>query len=141
MNTPIVLRRNEPMFRPIGYLDEARRDDPDGIPAADLAIAKRATTVLAAHYPGHFFLVTADSRPTVGMIVIRHPMLTSQGGLRNRAAQWGFRIKLKGLSQHEIDRAVMRGGGELLEAWNCRRGAYRYELIKEARRQFGSSPR
>jgi hypothetical protein len=82
----------------------------------DLITAKNMAETLHKHYPGHLWGVHCDWKG--GVADIRNLGLSGN---------WGFRIVLKGpngfYTASDLDKQVMRGGGELLERFRQRRGA------------------
>lgn len=83
----------------------------------DTTICSIIGAALCAHYPGHDWLIEADSRK--GMIDIRNTSLSGQ---------MGCRIPMNGFaSSSELELLAMRYGGELLERYNMARGAFSEE--------------
>jgi hypothetical protein len=85
----------------------------------DQAICEQAARCLVTHYPGYDWLVEADYRK--GFIDIRNVSLDGQ---------MGCRIKMSGYaSASELDKIVMRYGGEILERFGVVRGAKQVDAV------------
>lgn len=88
-------------------------DAPD-IPANDMLTAKNMAEVLHRHYPGHLWGVNCDGR--TGMIYIRNLSLSGE---------MGFKLKMPDIySASDLDKEVMRAGGEILERYRLSRGKF-----------------
>jgi hypothetical protein len=80
----------------------------------DLLLQRDLEVVLHRHYPGHFWHVDVNIRQ--GFINIKNLFLSGM---------YGFRIDLRGIfSASEVERDVMIAGGELLERYKMKRGAF-----------------
>jgi len=72
-------------------------------------LAKNAAEVLHKHYPGHLWAVNVDG----GLMDVRNLYLSGN---------WGFRLSIPAIySSSELDKRIMRAGGELLERYRQRR--------------------
>src|SRR5258708_2253712 len=77
--------------------------------ANEFFMAKNAAEVLHKHYPGHLWAVNVDG----GLMDVRNLYLSGN---------WGFRLSIPAIySSSELDKRVMRAGGELLERYRQRR--------------------
>lgn len=84
------------------------------INANDMVQAKHIGDVLARHYPGHAWMVHVDGKQ--GIAIVRNQMLNGQ---------WGYVIRLTDIiSASDLDRVAMLAGGEILERFKLRRGAF-----------------
>lgn len=84
----------------------------DGVPPADLQLAKAIAETLAQHYPGWPWAITADHEQ--GIATIKNHMLHER---------WGFLFKIGANdTPTALYRAVVRAGGELLERFGIPRG-------------------
>ena len=83
--------------------------------ANDVSIGRRVYEILARHYPGHLWMVWPSSHR--GILVIRNYALSQKAGAA---------LKLSNIkNEADLERRVMRMGGEFLERFDLRRGAYR----------------
>jgi hypothetical protein len=94
--------------------------DTPTVDANDYVLAKNAAETLHQHYPGHLWAVSVNQRAR--MLDIRNLALSGA---------WGFRIPLATIfSGTQLDRLVMRAGGELLERYRVQRGAANVEALQ-----------
>ncbi len=93
-------------------------DDPK-VDANDYVMAKNAAELLHRHYPGYLWAVSVDHNART--LDVRNLMLSGA---------WGFRIPLMPVfSASDLDKQVMRAGGELLERYRVRRRALEHDEI------------
>jgi hypothetical protein len=82
----------------------------------DLLTARTMAETLHKHYPGHLWGVSCDWKQ--GVADVRNMGLSGN---------WGFRLVLAGpngfYTHSDLEKQVMRAGGELLERFKQRRGA------------------
>lgn len=77
----------------------------------DLAVAKQVSAVLQDHYPNYNWRVEADTRKK--MITVQNMDLSGK---------WGFVLHMmKIFSVSDLNKKVMRAGGELLERFRLSR--------------------
>lgn len=82
-------------------------------------VAKMAAQVLSTHYPNHIWMVGWAP----GMALIIKNMAISDG-------RYGFTIDVaRAASVSELEKAVVFGGGELLERCGVKRGAWDGEMM------------
>ncbi len=90
----------------------------------DLAFAKRVGAVLQKHYPNYGWRVDADTRRKT--IHVQNVDLSGQ---------WGFVLHMgKIADETDLDKKVMRAGGEILERYGLRRlgfDANEYALLQK----------
>lgn len=89
--------------------------------------SKNAADMLHKHYPGYLWGVNVD--PQGGIMTVMN--LTLSG-------EWGFIIKLAKLDPEY--RAVMRGGGEILERFRLSRSRRGEDATRELKRDFKGCP-
>lgn len=83
----------------------------------DMDIAKHALETLTAHYPGHPWLARCDG----GVLFIKNALL--EGWKFGGAC--GYAIRLDNATDAKVLKTkIVRGGGELLERANRRRGRW-----------------
>jgi hypothetical protein len=89
-------------------MEGALVDSPQ-IQVNEFFLAKNAAELLHKHYPGHLWAVTVDGC----FLDVRNLYLDGK---------WGFRLSIPAIySSSELDKRVMRAGGELLERYRQRR--------------------
>lgn len=98
---------------------------------ADIALARRITERLQWAYPGNFWQVEVDHRPTVGIAKIRIPVLM--------AADYWYVIPLEWLKTDPNMACVVRAGGECLERYSVPRGRFDLGHWLAARAKYGRS--
>lgn len=77
----------------------------------EIALAKRAGDYLCAKYPGFAWMVTV----TGGVLAVRNVSLSGT---------WGFIVKhVDSFSATDLDKQLMRAGGEILERYRITRTA------------------
>ena len=122
---PITIRESELRSRglPARKIVErfiADSDDPQGSRARyDLWVARRAMELLEGAYPGHPWMVEADSAR--GIVTVSLPVL--MGG------NWVYLIKWADLAPAR----VVAAGGEVLERYRLPRGGFELGSFLEAR--------
>ena len=87
--------------------------------AEDMATAGAVMAELNKHYPGHQWYVEANAEAGVVTIKLLYE------AVRGRTSSWGCLIHLTTMANISWQKKVMMVGGELLERWNLKRGAYR----------------
>lgn len=107
------------------------------IPPADLNLAKAVTQVLMKQYPGHPWAVWASHEQ--GVVVIKLPNLTDSTGLLALGRLFGMVLHIDKMSEGTFLQDVTRAGGELLERWGIRRGAYRNGTYAESAPAFNDA--
>ncbi len=94
--------------------DDLTTDRPQ-ITANDMVMAKEMADILNTAYPGHLWAVHVDGAGS-GFADVRN--LAFSGA-------WGFRVKLKDIySASQFKKDILRAGGEVLERYRQRRGAF-----------------
>ena len=84
--------------------------DAPEITVNEFYLAKHAAELLHRHYPGYLWTVNVNQ----GVLDVRN---------LNLDGQWGFTIKhVQSYSASDLDKKVMRAGGEILERYRQRRG-------------------
>lgn len=87
----------------------------------DLQKAKEVATTLEQHYPNHPWLISFQGR----VLVVRHLAISDL--VRNSLGRDGFGFVLKHLDTHtsaELAKSAVTAGGQLLEAFGLKRGAW-----------------
>lgn len=98
------------MSRILTGLDDSKHDTS----ANDMILAKEIGDTLHNHYPGHLWAVEVDGKNGVANI---RDLLVS--------GRMGYLLKLTTMySASEFKRDVIRAGGEILERYRLRRGAF-----------------
>lgn len=88
----------------------------------DMAICKAVFERLQEHYPGHQWLVGADTE-NAGTVHVR---LLYVNPLRPRDANFGYLLHLDSLNdENSFRHKVLTAGGELLERYGLPRRGYR----------------
>lgn len=83
--------------------------DDAGRQVMEIALAKRAADYLVQKYPGYAWIVTVNA----GVLDIRNVSLSGR---------WGYRIKhVDSFSATDLDKQLMRAGGEILERYRITR--------------------
>lgn len=78
----------------------------------DYIMSRDAAELLNKHYPGHLWAVNCDGK----FLDVKNLYLSGQ---------WGFRLKVDFLhSGSDLDKKVVRAGGELLERYRLKRGRF-----------------
>jgi hypothetical protein len=101
--------------------------NPLDIEAASHLLTKTAADILERHYPGWGWMVGLDLQG--GVMDVRCARLPGP---------YGFRLKLSGIDYE--GRSIMRAGGEFLERYRMRRGAYRPGATFVIERDFLNNP-
>lgn len=79
--------------------------------ANEFFLAKNTAETLHKHYPGHLWAVTVDGF----FLDVRNLYLDGR---------WGFRLSIPAIySSSELEKRVLRAGGEILERYRQSRGA------------------
>lgn len=92
----------------------------DEMTADELSVMKQSADLLFRHYPDHRWMTTCKK----GVLDIYNT---------NLSGQMGFRITLpKIYSASQLDKEVMRAGGEILERYRQERGAFNLDRILTA---------
>lgn len=82
--------------------------------ANDILMAKEMAEALHSAYPGHMWAVSVDGQ--TGFADVRNLALSGN---------WGFRLRLDTIyTASEFKKRVLRAGGEILERYRLRRGAF-----------------
>lgn len=98
----------------------------DGQQAKDVMLAKMLGDRLDKLYPGYLWWVDVNSRQ--GFINVKNLFLSGK---------WGFRIDLKGIySSSELEKDIMRAGGELLERYRMARSGFNEAQYRNLRTDF-----
>lgn len=90
----------------------------------DLQKAKEVATTLERHYPNHPWLISFQGRA----LVVRHLAISDL--VRNRLGRDGFGFVLKHLAAYsasDLARNAVNAGGQMLEAFGLKRGAWHGE--------------
>lgn len=110
------------LILPVGYVRGVTAEAPeqriylqhdyeDETPTEAL-INMRVAATLERHYPGHTWYVSF--KETAGVIYIKHPSISRHSG---------YAINIVNCTKaRDLDRAVMRAGGEILERASVKRG-------------------
>lgn len=97
--------------------------NPLDVEAASHTLIKAAADTLEKHYPGWGWMVALDLQG--GVLDVRCARLPGP---------YGFRLKLTSIDYE--GRAIMRAGGEFLERYRRRRGAFRPGMTLDMERDF-----
>lgn len=92
--------------------------------ALDLQKAQQVATTLERHYPNHPWLISFQGR----VLVVRHLAISDL--VRNDLGRDGFGFVLKHWdtsTASELSHKAMLAGGEMLEAFGLKRGAWKGE--------------
>jgi hypothetical protein len=92
--------------------------------ALDLQKAKEVAQTLEKHYPNHPWLISFQGRA----LVVRHLAISDL--VRNDLGRDGFGFVLKHLSTYsasDLARNAVNAGGQMLEAFGLKRGAWKGE--------------
>ena len=89
----------------------------------DLDLCKMVMLELEKRYPGHPWLVAADSAKSVGTLSIQ----LGYGNHLGRMSKAGFLIHLTDLGSQTSMKTIMRYGGELLERYRLKAMGHRIE--------------
>lgn len=115
-STPSALKAFEFLTKPTPALQV--RFNPDA-PHGDAALAAQAMKILVDHYPGYYWIVEIDDRPSVGMMNVYNQDVNA--ALFSNAP-YGYRIFLRVAYGDPSLKCVMRAGGQILERANLNRG-------------------
>jgi hypothetical protein len=84
-----------------------------------MMFAKLAAQLLANHYPNHIWMVGWAP----GMALVIKNMAIENG-------KWGYTVDVaKAATISEVEKAIIMGGGELLERCGVKRGAWNGEFM------------
>jgi hypothetical protein len=109
-----MTHRPAPMNHKGGEILAARVETATSRDLADMTTAKLVAEVLDRFYPGHLWAVHVDSLG--GIATVKNMRLSGN---------WGFVLKLTDTySGSEFEKRVMMCGGELLERYRLRTGAF-----------------
>lgn len=92
--------------------------------ALDLQKAKEVAQTLEGHYPNHPWLVSFQGRA----LVVRHLAISDL--VRNELGRDGFGFVLKHLTSYsssDLAKNAVMAGGQMLEAFGLKRGAWKGE--------------
>ena len=112
---------SEDFIRQTGEGEQGQWDPQE---ASDMALATEVGKVLNEHYPDHPWVISVQG----GSLVLRH--LSIAGAVAMATGEAGFSSLLpreKLGTPREVGKTAVRFGGELLEAFGLKRGAYRGE--------------
>lgn len=103
-------------------MSELRIIEPgDADESLDLQKAHEVASTLESHYPNHPWLISFQGR----VLVVRHLAISDL--VRNDLGRDGFGFVLKHLDSHtasELAHSAMLAGGQMLEAFGLKRGAW-----------------
>lgn len=106
-------------------MSEIRIVEPgDADESLDLQKAKEVAVTLERHYPNHPWLVSFQGRA----LVVRHLAISDL--VRNALGRDGFGFVLKHLTAYsasDLARNAVNAGGQMLEAFGLKRGAWKGE--------------
>lgn len=106
-------------------MSEIRIIEPgDADESLDLQKAQEVATTLERHYPNHPWLVSFQGRA----LVVRHLAISDL--VRNQLGRDGFGFVLKHLTSYsasDLARNAVNAGGQMLEAFGLKRGAWKGE--------------
>lgn len=111
----------------LGQRERFDGGDPDGMvyrssqlteDASTEILCKDAADLLETHYPGHVWMIGPD--PRGGIFTIRAGTCSGE---------WGYILKLDDIqwSPNGFKKAILKAGGEILERFGLRVGAYDYQ--------------
>ena len=116
-----VVHTPEPDLAPMGMVRE-------GVDPLDHALGKQVLEILCTHYPGWFWRVEIP-RAFYGnkqnIVIIRNTDTNPRGDPH------GYVLHKSELSGANLNKSVMRAGGEILERYRMRRAAFREEEIAD----------
>lgn len=94
-----------------------------GFTVGEQLLAKRVAETLMSHYPGHAWAVD------VGHGIINIRSLDLHG-------EWGYTLHNREYSASELEKRVVRAGGEVLERFGQARGRVNHEAIAARQRNW-----